>query len=504
MCDTTQVPRALISVYDKSKIVDFARSLHELGWEVVSSGGTARVLGEAAIPVIDVADITGYPAILGHRVVTLHPAIHGALLADPDLPDHRDDLARHNIVPISLAVIDLYPFAENPSIELIDVGGPAMIRAAAKNHAHVGVIIDSGQYANVIAELRTHGALTLDTRRQLAQDAFGYTSAYDAKIARWFAGNSNDPLPPNVTLDIEDKVVLRYGENPHQSGSLYQLVGQRGWLRTAKQLGGKELSYLNVLDSDAAWQLVHCTQEPAAAVIKHANPCGFAVASSILEAYVLAHACDPVSAFGGIIALNREVSLDVANEIIKTFTEVVIAPGFSPQACEVLSTKKNLRFIQADPPSDDEFHIRSVNGGLLVQQRDRVDDAVDSWHVVTNRAPSSSELLDCIVAWKVCATVMSNAIVIAHRQQAIGIGGGQQNRADAARIAISRAGDRSAGAAAASDAFFPFADGLELLAAGGVRAIIQPGGSVRDDEVIAAANAHDIAMLFTGTRHFRH
>ena len=500
MWNTTQVPRALISVYDKSKIVDFARALHELGWEIVSSGGTARVLSEAAIPVIEVAEITGFPAILGHRVVTLHPAIHGALLADLDQPDHLEDLARHNIVPISLAVIDLYPFAENPSIELIDIGGPAMIRAAAKNYAHVGVLSNASQYDTVIAELRSHKFLTLETKRQLAREAFRYTSAYDAKVARWFAGTSDDA----PVFEIEDKVVLRYGENPHQSGELYQLVGQGGWLRTAKQLGGKELSYLNVLDADAAWQLVHCTDEPAAAVIKHANPCGFAVAPSILEAYTLAHACDPISAFGGIIALNREVTLDVANEIIKTFTEVGIAPSFSPQACEVLASKKNLRFLQADPPSDDAFHVRSVNGGLLVQQRDRVDDAVDSWQVVTNRAPSPSELQDCIVAWKVCAAVTSNAIVIARSRQAVGIGGGQQNRVDAARIAVSRAGDRCAGAAAASDAFFPFADGLELLAASGVTAIIQPGGSVRDEEVIAAANEHDIAMLFTGTRHFRH
>lgn len=499
------MPRALISVYDKSRIVDFACVLHELGWEIVSSGGTARVLGEAKIPVIDVAEITGFPAILGHRVVTLHPAIHGALLADLNQSDHRDDLARHNIVPISLAVIDLYPFAENPSIDLIDVGGPAMIRAAAKNHAHVGVLIDSSQYDAVITELRTYGALSSDTKKHLAEVAFGYTSAYDAKIARWFAETSHDePSLEIPTLELEDKVVLRYGENPHQSGALYQLVGQRGWLRTAKQLGGKELSYLNVLDADAAWQLVHCTDEPAAAVIKHANPCGFAVAPSIFEAYALAHACDPISAFGGIIALNREVTLDVANEISKTFTEVIIAPSFSPQACEVLSAKKNLRFIQADPPSNDSFHVRSVNGGILVQQRDRVDDMPDSWRVVTKRAPSSSELLDCIVAWKVCAAVMSNAIVIAQSRQVVGIGGGQQNRVDAARIAITRAGDRSIGAAAASDAFFPFADGLELLAASGVRTIIQPGGSVRDEEVIAAANAHDIAMLFTGTRHFRH
>lgn len=499
------MPRALISVYDKSRIVDFARQLHDLGWEIVSSGGTARVLTEAGVDVIDVADITGFPAILGHRVVTLHPAVHGALLADLDQPDHRDDLARHDIVPISLAVIDLYPFSENPSIELIDVGGPAMIRAAAKNHAHVGVVIDANQYNAVIDELRTHGALTPDTKRQLAQDAFAYTSAYDAKIARWFAGSTVEAPPHQIPpLYIEDKVVLRYGENPHQSGALYQLVGQRGWWRTAKQLGGKELSYLNVLDADAAWRLVHCTDEPAAAVIKHANPCGFAAAASILEAYILAHACDPVSAFGGIIALNREVTLDVANEITKTFTEVIVAPGFSPEACEVLSLKKNLRFIRADPPSDDLFHVRSVNGGLLVQQRDKVDDAPSAWRVVTNRSPSPSELVDCTVAWKVCASVMSNAIVIAHRRQAVGIGGGQQNRADAARIAVSRAADRSVGASAASDAFFPFADGLELLAASGVRAIIQPGGSVRDDEVIAAANAHDIAMLFTATRHFRH
>ncbi len=494
------MPRALISVYDKSRIVEFARSLHEMGWEIVSSGGTARVLGEAKIPVIDVAEITGYPAILGHRVVTLHPAIHGALLADLTKSDHRDDLARHNIVPISLAVIDLYPFADKPSIELIDVGGPAMIRAAAKNHSQVGVLIDSGQYDQVITELRSSGALSTESKRHLAQVAFGYTSDYDAKIAQWFSGASaGEPQ-----LELEQKVALRYGENPHQSGALYQLVGQSGWLRTAKQLGGKELSYLNVLDADAAWQLAHRTDEPAAAVIKHANPCGFAIAGSILEAYVLAHACDPISAFGGIIALNREVTLEVANEINNTFTEVIIAPGFTPEATEALAAKKNLRFIQADPPSVDSIHVRSVNGAILVQQPDPVDDSPDSWRVVTTRSPSSSELLDCIVAWKVCAAVMSNAIVIARNRQAVGIGGGQQNRVDAARIAITRAGDRGKGAVAASDAFFPFADGLELLASSGVCAVIQPGGSVRDEEVIAAANAHDIAMLFTGTRHFRH
>ncbi|MEO5973647.1 MAG: bifunctional phosphoribosylaminoimidazolecarboxamide formyltransferase/IMP cyclohydrolase [Ilumatobacteraceae bacterium] len=494
------MPRALISVYNKSSIVEFARALHEMGWEIVSSGGTARVLGEANIPVIDVAEITGYPTILGHRVVTLHPAIHGALLADLTKSEHLDDLARHNIVPISLAVIDLYPFAENPSIELIDVGGPAMIRAAAKNHAQVGVLIDASQYSDVISELRRSGVLSLETKRHLAQVAFGYTSAYDAKIAHWFAGTSmTEPQ-----LELEEKVVLRYGENPHQSGALYQLVGQCGWLRTAKQLGGKELSYLNVLDADAAWQLVHRTHEPAAAVIKHANPCGFAIAGSIFEAYVLAHDCDPISSFGGIVALNREVTLEVANEINKTFTEVIIAPSFAPEAHEVLAEKKNLRFIQAGPPSVDSIHVRSVNGAVLVQQPDPVDDSPDSWRVATTRSPSSSELLDCIVAWKVCAAVSSNAIVIANNRQAVGIGGGQQNRVDSARIAITRAGARSKGGSAASDAFFPFADGLELLAASGVRAVIQPGGSVRDEEVIAAANAHDIAMLFTGTRHFRH
>lgn len=500
MCDTTHMPRALISVYDKSNIVEFARALHEMGWEIVSSGGTARVLGEAKIPVIDVAEITGYPAILGHRVVTLHPAIHGALLADLTKSDHLDDLARHSIVPISLAVIDLYPFAENPSIELIDVGGPAMIRAAAKNHSHVGVLVDSSQYKGVISELRRSGVLSSETKRHLAQVAFGYTSAYDAKVALWFAGAS--PAEPH--LELEERVVLRYGENPHQSGALYQLAGQSGWLRTAKQLGGKELSYLNVLDADAAWQLVHRTDEPAAAVIKHANPCGFAIAGSIFEAYALAHACDPVSAFGGIVALNREVTLEVANEINKTFTEVVIAPRFTADAHEALAAKKNLRFIQADAPSVDAIHVRSVNGAVLIQQPDLVDDTPDSWRVVTTRSPSPSELRDCFVAWKVCAAVLSNAIVIANDRQAVGIGGGQQNRVDAARIAITRASDRSKGGAAASDAFFPFADGLELLAASGVKAIIQPGGSVRDDEVIAAANAHDIAMLFTGIRHFRH
>lgn len=502
------MPRALLSVYDKTGIVEFARELRTLGWEVLSSGGTARVLGDAGVDVIDVADVTGYPAMLGHRVVTLHPAVHGALLADLDDVAHRADLASHGIEPISLAVVNLYPFSHQPSIDLIDVGGPAMMRAAAKNHAHVGVVTSPAQYDSVLAELRSHGVLGPRTRRALAATAFEVTADYDMEIAAWFAAKDSSPaleaLPERLTLRLERDAMLRYGENPHQVGARYRVVGVRSWWTTAEQLGGKEMSYLNVLDADAAWTLVNRFNEPTAAVVKHANPCGVAVAGDIETAYRRARDCDPVSAFGGIVALNQTMTTATARMLCEVFTEVVVAPDFEPGALEALAGKKNLRVIRARPPVGGGLSMRSVDGGMLVQSTDPVTDDPTTWRVVGKTKPTDAQRRDAAIAWVVCAATSSNAIVLVKDGCAVGIGAGQQNRVDAARIACTRAGDRARGAAAASDAFFPFRDGPDVLAAAGVKAIVQPGGSQRDSDSIASADEHDVAMLFTDVRHFRH
>jgi len=503
LCQYSVVPRALLSVYDKSGIVEFARDLRALGWELLSSGGTAGVLAEAGIEVRDVASITGYPAILGHRVVTLHPAVHGGLLADVDDPEHRADLAEHGIEPIALAAVNLYPFAEKPGIDLIDVGGPAMVRAAAKNHRHVGVVTEPSQYAAVIDELRNHGVLTESTRRSLAARAFAHTAAYDAQVAQWFADESGD-LPQRLTLSLERQAVLRYGENPHQRGALYRISGMEGWWSTAEQLGGKEMSYLNVYDADAAWSLVHRFDEPAVVIVKHANPCGVAVAADIETAYRRAHQCDPVSAFGGIVGLNRPLSVSVAHELAEVFTEVVVAPDFEPAALEMLARRKNLRIVRAAPPRRGGWSLRSVDGGVLVQDHDTPGLDTSGWRVVGNMQPTPSQLRDAAVAWVTCAAVGSNAIVLVKDSCAVGIGAGQQNRVDAARIACTKAGERATGSVAASDAFFPFRDGPEVLAAAGVKVIVQPGGSQRDDEVIATVDEYGLVMLFTGVRHFRH
>ena len=523
-CDRLcRVPRALLSVYDKTGIVEFARELRSLGWDLLSSGGTARALGDAGIDVVDVASVTGYPAMLGHRVVTLHPAVHGALLADLDDAAHRADLAQHGIEPISLAAVNLYPFSQEPSIDLIDVGGPAMVRAAAKNHAHVGVVTSPAQYRSVLDELRSHGALSPQTRRTLAAQAFSMTADYDAKIAAWFSSNDSSPhtvpaaatpdktsasetewLPERVMLHLEREATLRYGENPHQQGARYRLVGTNSWWTTAEQLGGKEMSYLNVYDADAAWSLVHRFTEPAAVVIKHGNPCGVAVANDIETAYRWAHECDPVSAFGGIVGLNRTMTAATAEALGEVFTEVIIAPDFEPQALEVLARKKNLRVLRAVAPLRDGRSIRSIDGGVLVQDHDTPSPDTSRWRVVSRVQPTAAQLRDAALAWVTCAAVSSNAIVLVNDSRAVAIGGGQQNRVDAARIACTRAAQRAVGAVAASDAFFPFRDGPDVLAAAGVVAIVQPGGSLRDDESIAAADEHGIAMIFTGVRHFRH
>lgn len=503
-------PRALLSVYDKSGVVDLAKGLVELGWELISSGGTARVISEAGLPVTDVADLTGFPAILGHRVVTLHPAVHAGLLADVDQADHLADLASMGYEPIALAVVNLYPFTSNPGIELIDVGGPTMVRAAAKNHAHVGVVTDPAQYAPLLDELRANdNVLAAGTCRRLARDAFAHTAAYDAAIVTWFdetdlANGEGEVLPRSLHYSLVRAQDLRYGENPHQQGARYRIEGRRSWWDDMVQHGGKELSYLNLFDSEAAWRLVNSFGDPAVVIVKHANPCGVAVADDIAAAYVRANACDPVSAFGGIVAANRTVTRAMAEALAPVFTEVVIAPGYDADALEVLAAKKNVRVLSAPKSYGAALDLRSIDGGLLVQQVDPVSVDRSAWRVVTEAQPDSSLWDDIAFGWQVCAAVSSNAIVLVKDRQAFGVGAGQQNRLDSARIAQDRAAGRAVGGVCASDAFFPFRDGLDAVAAAGVRAVVQPGGSVRDDEVIAAANEHGLVMVFTGERHFRH
>ena len=495
------MPTALLSVYDKSGIVELAEGLHQLGWRIVSSGGTAKAVAAAGTPVTDLADLTGVPAILDHRVVTLHPKIHGGLLADPTKPEHQADMAEYGIDPIDLVVCNLYPFATDPSIELIDIGGPAMVRAAAKNHQFVAVVVDPTDYGVVLEELRADGTISAATKRRLARDAFARIAAYDAQIAEWF---NEGPLPETMHLSLRKAQPLRYGENPHQSGARYLVDGRRSWWDDAVQHGGKELSYLNLFDTEAAWRLVDRIDGPACVIVKHANPCGVAVGDDIADAYVKANACDPVSAFGGIVALNRAVPVALADALAAVFTEVIVAPSFDADALAILTEKKNLRVLTGPPPYGATLDIRSIDGGLLVQEVDNVNLDATTWRVVTAAVPTDEQWADLRFAWQVCAAVSSNAIVYAKNCQAFGIGAGQQNRLDSARIAAERAAGRAAGGVCASDAFFPFRDGLDAAAAAGIRAVIQPGGSVRDDETIAAADEHGIAMVFTGERHFRH
>ena len=513
------MPTALLSVYDKTGIADLATTLHELGWDIVSSGGTAKAVAAAGVPVTDVADLTGVPAILDHRVVTLHPKVHGGILADPTDPRHRAEMDEYGIAPIALVVANLYPFGSDTAafehgsgnpVELIDIGGPAMVRAAAKNHAHVAIVVDPSAYDTVVDDLREHGEITLATRRTLARDAFAHTAAYDAAIVSWFDRTADDPepLPETIHLALERAEILRYGENPHQQGARYRFAGTTGWWDTMIQHGGKALSYLNLYDTEAAWRLVHRFDDPACVVVKHANPCGVAVGTgpddTIADAYVKANACDPVSAFGGIVAVNRMVTRAMAEPLSKVFTEVVVAPGFEPDALETLLAKKNMRVITAQPPAEWPFDLKPLDGGFVVQQPDPVSLDRTDWQVVTEVRPTDEQWGDLEFAWAVCAAVTSNAIVYVKDRQAFGIGAGQQNRLDSARIAADRAAGRADGGVCASDAFFPFRDGLDAAAAAGIAAVIQPGGSVRDDEVIAAANEHGIAMVFTHQRHFRH
>ena len=505
--------RALLSVYDKTGLEDLARGLVDLGWELVSSGGTSRALAEAGVDHLEVARVTGAPEMLGGRVKTLHPAIHGGILADRSKPEHLADLEAQGIGPIDLVVCNLYPFSSDPSVELIDVGGPTMVRAAAKNHAHVGVVVDPADYGPVLDELRTRGSLGDDTRRRLARAAFAHTAAYDAAIVAWFdqggAGGAVVQAPPTLHLTLERAQELRYGENPHQQGARYRVPGAPTWWDGVVQHGGSALSYLNLFDTDAAWRLVAEMArggEAAVAIIKHANPCGAALAGNLTDAYRAALACDPVSAFGGVVALNGRCTEAVAAALAEgPQSDVVVASGWDAGAIDTLiARRKATRLLEAPPYTSSALEIRSLGGSVLVQEPDRVGAERAEWKVAGALAPTEAQWRDLELAWVLCARTSSNAIVVVHDGQAFGVGAGQQSRVEAAEIAVRKAAGRAAGGVAASDAFFPFRDGLDVLADAGITAVVQPGGSMRDAEVVAAADERGVAIVLTGERHFRH
>lgn len=520
------VHRALLSVWDKTGLIDLARELAAKGVELVSTGGTARTLREAGLNVVDVADVTGAPEILDGRVKTLHPAVHGGLLARRDLDGHMATLIEQNIVPIDMLVVNLYPFEAtieagagyDEAVEMIDIGGPAMIRAAAKNHASVTLVTSPDDYGLVLEAFRSgDGRTSVPLRKALAAKAFARTAAYDAAIATWFVLQQGDVLPEKLTLAANRQQITRYGENPHQKAAFYKMGSQAAGVASAEQIQGKELSYNNIADADAAFDLVAEFETPAIAVIKHANPCGVALAPDLATAYRRAFACDSVSAFGGIIAANRPLDRAVAEAIADIFTEVVIAPGADDEAREILSRKANLRLLLTDgmpDPEDAGLLIRSISGGLLVQERDHEGSATLDLKIVTKRAPSEQQMADLRFAFTVAKHVKSNAIVFARDGATVGIGAGQMSRLDSVRIATEKAKDAAKaagdaepltkGSVVASDAFFPFADGIEAAFRAGAVAVIQPGGSRRDDDIVAAADQADAAMVFTGRRHFRH
>jgi len=498
--------RALLSVYDKTGIVEFARALHGLDVTLVSSGGTASAIAGAGIPVTDVAELTGVPAILDHRVVTLHPKVHGGLLADPTNPQHRADMDEYGIEAFDLVVSNLYPFALDPSIELIDIGGPAMVRASAKNHAHVGIVTSPDQYETVLGELREHGRLTETTRRAFALEAFARTATYDAAIVEWL--QEGDALPQHIVLPLtRTDEVLRYGENPHQKGARYRRAGTSSWWDGLAQHSGVALSYLNLYDTEAAWKLAHDLGDRAVcAIIKHANPCGVAVAGDLVTAYRRALECDERSAFGGIVAFNRPIDAATAAAMASgPQADVVIAPGYEGDAVQTLVTKrKNTRLLEAPAPTSEAREFRQISGGFLVQDAAHFAAGRDDWRVVTKVAPTAEQWADVEFAWRVCGHVKSNAIVLVKDGQAVGIGAGQQNRVESGEIAAKKADGRARGGACASDAFYPFPDGVEAAAAAGVAVVVQPGGSVSDEKVITRADELGLAMVLTGERHFLH
>ncbi len=513
----TPVRRALVSVYDKTGIEELGRGLAEAGVELVSTGSTAARLREAGVAVTGVDELTGFPECLDGRVKTLHPKVHAGILADLRLPDHVRQLEELGIAPFELVVVNLYPFeqtvasgaAPDECVEQIDIGGPTMVRAAAKNSPSVAVVVEPGAYAEVLAAVRD-GGTTLEQRRRLAGRAFAHTAAYDTAVASWFSSSyapaDDERFPAFLGATWERSAVLRYGENPHQGAALYVRPGSGDSLATAEQLHGKAMSYNNYVDTDAALRAAHDFADPCVAIVKHANPCGIAVGADVAEAHAKAHACDPVSAFGGVIAANRPVSLAMAQQVAEVFTEVVVAPAYEDGAVELLSKKPSIRLLVTSG-SRNPVELRPVDGGVLLQERDLFqapgDDSA-TWTLATGEAADDALLAELAFAWRAVRAVKSNAILLAQGGATVGVGMGQVNRVDAARLAVARAGERAAGSVAASDAFFPFPDGLQVLLDAGVRAVVQPGGSVRDEEVVAAAQAAGATLYLTATRHFAH
>ncbi|MEN9710377.1 MAG: hypothetical protein RL441_369 [Actinomycetota bacterium] len=520
MTDQRPIKRALVSVSDKTGLIELATALSEAGVEIVSTGSTASTIAAAGITVTQVPDVTGFPECLDGRVKTLHPNIHGGLLADLRLESHRQQLDEFGIAPFQLAVINLYPFTQTVAsgasveecIEQIDIGGPAMVRASAKNHANMAIVVTPARYAEVIAAVQA-GGFTLAQRQRLAAEAFQHTATYDVNVASWMSNvvtstDDGSGFPNWVGATYDRQNILRYGENPHQRAAVYTAGYGDTAIAGATQLHGKEMSYNNYVDADAARRAAFDFSEPAVAIIKHTNPCGIAVGANIAEAHRKAHATDPVSAFGGVIAANGTVTAEMARQVAEIFTEVIVAPAFEDEAVAILSQKPSIRILVVPAPAAGEgIETRSIAGGMLIQVQDRLQadgDNPSNWNLVCGEAVDAATLADLDFAWTACRSVKSNAILLAADGAAVGIGMGQVNRVDSAALAVSRAADRAAGSVAASDAFFPFADGLQTLINAGVRAVVAPGGSVRDEEVIAAAREAGISMYFTGTRHFFH
>nr|NLI49065.1 bifunctional phosphoribosylaminoimidazolecarboxamide formyltransferase/IMP cyclohydrolase [Propionibacterium sp.] len=513
------IRRALVSVYDKTGLVELGRRLADAGVALVSTGGSYRALAEAGVPVTEVGELTGFPECLDGRVKTLHPRVHAGILADRRLAAHREQLAELGIEPFDLVVSNLYPFAETVAsgaspdacVERIDIGGPSMVRAAAKNHPSVAIVTSPAQYPALLDALAA-GGYTLAERRALAAAAFAHTAAYDVAVASWMGSvltdsSGGDGFPAWLGASWDKVGTLRYGENSHQPAALYADPAGPAGITQAEQLHGKEMSYNNYTDGDAAYQAAYDFAEPCVAIIKHANPCGIAVGADIAEAHRLAHACDPVSAFGGVIATNRPVSVAMAEQVAEVFTEVVIAPGYADGALEVLTRKKNIRILRAPAYAHRDRTMRPISGGVLVQAPDRLDAPGDdpaNWQLAAGDPVDAATLADLAFAWRACRSVKSNAILLASGGASVGVGMGQVNRVDSCRLAVERAGDRARGAVAASDAFFPFSDGPQILIDGGVTAIVEPGGSIRDAETIELCRARGVALYFTGTRHFFH
>ncbi|MFD1174758.1 bifunctional phosphoribosylaminoimidazolecarboxamide formyltransferase/IMP cyclohydrolase [Paenibacillus puldeungensis] len=513
------IKRALVSVSDKKGIVDFCRELAQLGVEIISTGGTKNLLSKEGVPVIGISEVTGFPEILDGRVKTLHPAVHSGLLAVRDSAEHQAQMKELGLDYIDLVVVNLYPFQETiakpdvayeDAIENIDIGGPTMLRSAAKNHAFVSVVVDADDYSTVLDEIRADGDTTLDTRKRLAAKVFRHTAAYDALISDYLSHVTGDPLPERYTVTYEKIQDLRYGENPHQKAAFYRKpLAAADTLTNAEQLHGKELSYNNINDANAALQIVKEFTEPAVVAVKHMNPCGVGIGTSVYEAYRKAYESDPVSIFGGIIAANRIIDADTAMQLKEIFLEIILAPGFTDEALEILTKKKNIRLLklgglELGENRKSQFMVTSVDGGMLVQESDVHALKESDLKVVSDRKPTEEELKQLMFSWKVVKHVKSNAIVLAKDDMTIGVGAGQMNRVGSAKIAIEQAGEKAKGSVLASDAFFPMGDTLEEAAKAGITAVIQPGGSVRDEESIKVANEYGIAMVFTGVRHFKH